>query len=77
MDYGPPRSAFFEMDREVTKARGMMTTKAANLRPDMINTHLPAKALNYLQMVDEPSVDGVISKFGGHSFQEQFKKPLE
>ena len=40
------------------------------------NSHVPTKALDYLQLVDEPNLEKVVSQFNGHQFLSQFRNPL-
>ena len=40
------------------------------------NSHVPDMTVNYLQMVDEPGVKQVVSRFSSHEFKGCFKAPL-
>ena len=40
------------------------------------NSHVPTRALDYLQFVDEPGIKDVVSKFNNFQHQSQFKNPL-
>ena len=62
-DFGPRQ----QNDRGNNHKRGSV---------QVTNSHIPIKAMGYLQLVDEPALKQVVDKFGGHEFQTQFRSPL-
>lgn len=60
-----------------SKKRLAQTQNVDSLGSQVIgNSHVPLKALDYLQLVDEPGVQKIVSQFSSHQYQAQFNKPL-